>query len=153
MPRKSRGLEIVAAIREYLPHAVEQPDPITDERLMAVAVCARATFYKHVTEDSAIRREINYAREHWQIRWRPQKGRTEGDKEKDVLLAQVRAESEMGKDANRQLIAHMAQFVSNLMERGVSVAAIQSAQQDAMSHPERRVSHSGLGRNKSQRRR
>lgn len=140
MARKSRGPDIVEAISAYLIEAVKRPEPITDERLMEVADCGRATFYKYVTKGSAIEFEIEAAR-------REQKKYLEtGEGGEDELKA-LRKRLRMAEEGNRNLLALKARMTANLTLRyGIPPKVVQAAQIEPLPHPDRSFSHAGKGR-------
>jgi hypothetical protein len=138
MPRKSRGPEIIEAIRTYLVGAVKRPEPITDERLMEVAECARATFYRYVTKDSDIEGEIETAR-------REQEENVvvgDGDVEE---LKDLRKRLSVAEEGARNLTAMIVRMTDNLTRRGIPLKVILAAQREALSHPNRNFSHAGKG--------
>lgn len=139
MPRKSRGPEIIEAIRTYLVDAVKRPEPITDERLMQVTDCGRATFYKYVTKGSAIELEIEAARRE------QEENVVIGDGDVDELKA-LRKRLRVAEEGNRNLLALIARMTANLRLRyGVPIKDIQAAQRESLPHPDRRFSHAGKG--------
>ncbi|HEY0100342.1 MAG TPA: hypothetical protein VGB76_15460 [Pyrinomonadaceae bacterium] len=142
MVRKSRGSEIIGAIRKYLIDAAKQPEPITDERLMEVADCARATFYKYVTEGSEIERDIKTARAEQQ-RYMELKDTSEDEIRLEPSLRERLERAEAG---TRELLALFARMTDNLLRLGIPVEIIQAAQREAMTHPKRNFSHAGKGR-------
>lgn len=142
MPRKSRGPEIIEAIRTYLIDAVKRPEPITDERLMEVANCARATFYRYVSEGSEIEREIQAARAEQQ-RYIELEKKREGEIRLEPNLCERVERAEAG---TRELLSFVARMTENLLRLGVRAEIIQTAQRDAMPHPKRNFSHAGKGR-------
>lgn len=140
MPRKSRGPEIVEAIRTYLIDAVKRPEPITDERLMEVADCGRATFYKYVTKGSAIELEIEAARR---------------EQEENVVIVDggvdeikaLRKRLSVAEEGNRNLLALIARMTDNLTLRYlIPRKIVQAAQRESLPHPNRTFSHAGKGR-------
>ncbi len=140
MPRKSRGPEIIAAIRTYLIDAVKRPEPITDERLMEVADCGRATFYKYVTKGSAIEFEIEAAR-------REQKNYVVIDEGDENELKALRKRLRVAEEGDRNLLALIARMTANLTLRyGIPIKVIQNAQREPVPHPDRSFSHAGKGR-------
>lgn len=140
MARKSRGPEIVGAIRTYLVDAVKRPEPITDERLMQVAECGRTTFYNYVTKGSEIEIEIEEAR-------RKQKEPDEIGEEDEEELKKLRKRLRVAEEGNRNLLAMMARMTDNLRLRyGISTKVIQAAQSEPLPHPDRSFSHAGKGR-------
>lgn len=140
MARKSRGPEIIKAIRTYLVDAVKRPEPITDERLMQVANCGRATFYKYVTKGSAIELEIEAARREQKKYWEM------GEGQEDELKA-LRKRLGVAEEGNRNLLALMVRMEANLTLRyRVPMKIIQAAQREPMPHPDRSFSHAGRGR-------
>jgi hypothetical protein len=149
MPRAPREDEIVAAIREYLKEAVKGKERITDGRLMKAARCSRATFYRYVTPDSQIRREIGDAKR-LQKKRPPSDGEEPEDDPWEIIRA-LRKEVEDLKEALRGEAAFTAKFVSNLSERGVWPDVLQAAQTDAMSHPDRRYPGGGRSRSRQNR--
>ncbi len=144
MSRRSREEEIIRAIRKYLIDAVNRFEPITDERLMEKAKCARATYYKYVTNSSAIKSEINAARTK-QKRYVESVGRSEVDIGHDSNLRKRLAEAEEG---DRALLAFISRMTMNLIMKGVDIKVIQAAQREAMPHPNRSHSHAGKGRSR-----
>lgn len=140
MARKSRGPEIVEAIRTYLIDAVKRPEPITDERLIEVTDCGRTTFYKYVTKGSDIELEIEAAR-------REQKKyleTVEGDEEE---LKDLRKRLSVAEEGNRNLLALIARMTDNLtLKYGIPPKVVQAAQREPLSHPDRSFSHAGKGR-------
>lgn len=142
MPRKRREDEILIAIREYLVGAVKRLEPITDERLMEAAKCARATFYKYVTNGSEIDLEIEVActRQKKYVELVKGGGAPVGDDQD--LRKRLRAAEE----GNRELLAFIARMTANLITYRVPNEVIQRAQRDAMQHPKRSVSQAGRGR-------
>jgi len=137
MARKSRGPEIIEAIRTYLIDAVKRPEPITDERLMQVAECGRTTFYNHVTKGSEIELEIEAAR-------RKQKEPVEiiGEDE----LKDLRKRLRVAEEGNRNLLALIARITDNLTLRyGIPSKIVQAAQREPLPHPDRSFSHAGRG--------
>ncbi|MCA1565743.1 MAG: hypothetical protein LC803_08925 [Acidobacteria bacterium] len=142
MPRKSRRPEIIESIRAYLPSAEKRLESITDERLMDVAGCGRATFYKYVSEGSEIELEINASRERQKkyVKSVERGDITGGD---DIAMRKRLGQAEEG---NRNLLAFIARMTDNLRNYGVPSDVIQSAQQEAMTHPDRSYSHAGKGR-------
>jgi hypothetical protein len=151
MPRPSRENEIVAAIREYLKEAVNGKERMTDGRLMKAAKCSRAPFYRYVTPDSQIRREIEGAKK-LQKKGRGPDGEEPEDDPREIVKA-LRKEVEDLKGALREGEAFTVKFVSNLSDWGVPPAVLQAAQTDAMSHPDRRYPGGGRSRNRQNRRR
>jgi hypothetical protein len=142
MPRKSREGEIVKAIREYLVGAVNRFESITDERLMKVANCARATYYKYVIKDSEIDIEIAVARA-------KQRKYVESVKRGDVPVGDdldLRKRLKEAEEGNRQLLAFIASMTANLIMYNVPLKVIQRAQREAIPHPNRSYSHAGRGR-------
>lgn len=140
MARKSRGSEIVGAIRTYLVAAVKHPEPITDERLMQVAECGRTTFYNYVTKGSEIELEIEEAR-------RKQKEPDEISEEDEEELKKLRKRLRVAEEGNRNLLAMIARMTDNLRLRyGISIKVIQAAQSEPLPHPDRSFSHAGKGR-------
>ena len=142
MPRKNREEEIIQVIREYLVIAVKGLEPITDEHLMKVANCARATFYKYITKDSAIHIEIEVARAAQNKYIQLVKMGLDTRKND----AELRKKLEEANATKRELLAFISRMTANLLQYGVPVAKIQAAQHDAMPHPNRGVSHAGRGR-------
>lgn len=142
MPRKRREDEILIAIREYLVGAVKRLEPITDERLMEAAKCARATFYKYVTKGSEIDLEIEVActKQKKYVELVKGCGTPVGDDQ------DLRKRLKEAKEGNRELLAFIARMTANLITFRVPNEVIQRAQQDAMQHPKRSVSHAGRGR-------
>lgn len=149
MPQQYRGLKIISTIRDHLKVAIKSLNPITDESLILVACCSRATFYKYVTKDSEIEREIKTAR----IKQRKYANSKNQPPEKDQeqIIADLRAGWEQDKEGNRSLLAFHAQVISNLLEKGVPPSVIQEAEGRAMTKPNRSVSHAGSGRGKKNR--
>jgi hypothetical protein len=145
VPRKKRDDEIIRAIREYLTGAVQGLEDITDRRLMKVAKCAPATFYKYVSEDSVIENEIEAARVK-QKRYAETAKRQDGKDDSNSILRERLIEAEEGA---RKLLAFIAQMTENLARYGVPTELIQRAQREAMSHPNRSLSHSGRGRRRT----
>jgi hypothetical protein len=142
VPRRPRKEEIIRAIRDYLNTDVNSLEPITDERLMKAANCARATFYKYVTKGSTIEVEINVAR------IRQEKDAEAARSGKDAIgndseLRKRLVEAEAGA---RELLAYIARFTSNLIYHGVQTEVLQAAAQEAMAHPNRSLSYAGRGR-------
>lgn len=143
VPRRSREEEIKGAVRKYLTEAMKGLEPITDERLINVVGCARATYYKYVTKGSAIETEIEAARVK-QKRY-AEKAKPRGDAT-DWSLRKRLEESEEG---NRELLAFIARMTANLIKYGVPARTVQAAQRDAMPHPDRSFSHIGKGRQRN----
>jgi hypothetical protein len=139
MARKSRGPEIIEAIRTYLIDAVKRPEPITDERLMEVAECGRTTFYKYMTKGSEIELEIEAAR-------REQRKYLEMGEGKDDELKRVRKRLNVAEEGDRNLTAMIVRMTDNLTRRGIPLKVILAAQREALSHPNRNFSHAGKGR-------
>lgn len=140
MPRKSRGPEIIKAIRTYLPDAIKRPEPITDERLMQVAECGRTTFYNYVTEGSEIELEIEVARR------KQEENLVIGDGEEDELK-DLRKRLRIAEEGNRKLLALIARMTDNLTVRyGIPSKIVQAAQREPLPHPDRSFSHAGRGR-------
>jgi hypothetical protein len=140
MARKSRGPEIIEAIRAYLIDAVKRPEPITDERLLRVADCGRTTFYKYVTKGSDIEGEIEAAR-------REQKKYLEIGEGDEDELKRLRKRLREAEEGNRNLLARIARMTANLSLRyGIPVKVIQAAQSKPIPHPDRNFSHAGRGR-------
>jgi hypothetical protein len=140
MARKSRGPEIIEAIRTYLVDAAKRPEPITDERLMEVADCGRATFYKYVTKGSTIELEIEAARR---------------EQEENVVISDggvdelksLRKRLRVAEEGNRNLLAMMARMTDNLTLRYlIPSKTVQAALREALPHPDRSFSHAGKGR-------
>lgn len=145
MPRKSRKEEIIEAIREYLVGAVKRLEPITDERLMKAASCARATYYNYVTKGSVIESEIEVARRKQKKYAKSVKASTDEIGNEPSLRKRL-VEAEEG---NRRLLALIAKMIANLTTKyGVPANVVQAAQLDKMPHPDRRLSHAGRGRRK-----
>lgn len=142
MPRKSREEEIIKAIRKYLREAMNGLESITDGRLMKVANCARATFYKYVAKGSDIEREIEVARNR-QKKYAESLRRRKDPIGHDPGLGKRLEGAEAG---NRELLAFISLMTANLIKYGVPVEVIQASQQDAMPHPDRSYSHAGKGR-------
>jgi hypothetical protein len=151
MPRQPRGEEIVEAIRQYLKGAAQDSEPITDGLLMGVAKCSRAPFYKYVTKDSQIRREIGDARAQQKKKSRAE-GRGPAEPDHAAINTKLRGENEELKVALRGLEAYVARLISNLTERGVSATVLQAAQTDAMSKPDRRYPTRGRSRSRKKHR-
>lgn len=152
MPRKSRGVEIEGAIREYIRDAVYSDLPLTDEKLMEVAQCSRATFYKYVFDGSTIEREVEQARN----RQKKNAGTNKGGSrlsDAEITIKQLREEAKNAKLGAKELAAVQVSFVANLIELGVPPAIVDKAQRDAMSKPDRRVSRAGYPRNRTAKRR
>lgn len=140
MPRKSRGPEIIKAIRTYLPDAVKRPEPITDERLMKVAECGRATFYRYVTKGSEIELEIETAR-------REQKNNVVIDDGDEDEVKAIRKRLRVAEEGDRNLLALIARMTANLNLRyGIPIKVIEAAQREPVPHPDRSFSHAGRGR-------
>lgn len=140
MARKSRGPEIIEAIRTYLVDAVKRPEPITDRRLMEVAECGRATFYRYVTKGSDIEREIEAARRE------QEENVVIGVGDVDELKA-LRKRLSVAEEGDRNLLALIARMTANLTLRyGVPIKVIQDAQREPVPHPDRSFSHAGKGR-------
>ena len=142
LPRKSRRPEIIESIRAYLPGAEKRLESITDARLMDVAGCGRATFYKYVSEGSEIELEINASRER-------QKNYAKSVKMGDITGGDdiaMRKRLECAEEGSRSLLAFIARMTDNLRNYGVPLGVIQRAQQEAMTHPDRSYSHAGRGR-------
>lgn len=140
MPRKSRGPEIIEAIRTYLVDAVKRPETITDERLMEVADCGRATFYKYVTKGSEIEREIEAARRE------QEENVVIADGDVDELKA-LRKRLRVAEEGNRNLLAMIARMTDYFTLRyGIPIKVIQAAQSEPLPHPNRNFSHAGKGR-------
>lgn len=146
MPQPYRGLKIVSSIRDHLKVAIKGLNPITDESLMLVACCSRATFYKYVTHGSEVEREIERARVKQQKYANSKKQPPRKDHEQ--IIADLRAGQEQQKEGNRSLLAFHAQVISNLVEMGVPPSVIQEAESRAMTKPNRSMSHAGRGRRK-----
>jgi hypothetical protein len=142
LARKSRESEIIGAIRKYLIGAVKRLEPITDERLMEAAKCGRATFYKYVTKDSEIERDIQKARTEQQ-----QHIELGNNGEDEVRLEpSIRERLERAEAGTRELLALFARMTANLIRLGVPIEIIQIAQREALPHPNRKFSHAGKGR-------
>jgi len=145
MPRKSRGEEIISAICEYLVGAVRGLEPITDERLMEVADCSRATFYKYVTKGSEIELKIERARIE-QRKYAASEADPEDEAEPEPNW---REKFEAANAGNRELLALFVRMKANLTIRyGIPENVVQAALSDAMPHPNRSVSHAGKGRSR-----
>lgn len=143
MSRKSREAEIIEAIRKYLAGAVKHPEPITDERLMKAASCARATYYKYVIKDSLIGCEIEVARRKQKKYAKSVEG-SEDEIGNETGLRKRLIEAEEG---NRRLLALIAKMIANLTTKyGVPANVVLAAQLDEIPHPDRRLSHAGRGR-------
>jgi hypothetical protein len=140
MARKSRGTEIIGAIRTYLVDAVKRPEPITDQRLMEVAECGRATFYRYVTKGSEIEREIEAAR-------RKQKQDVDAGEEDGEELKKLRKRLREAEEGNRNLLALIVRMTANLnLKYRIPIKVIQAAQSEPLPHPDRSFSHAGKGR-------
>jgi hypothetical protein len=142
MPRKSRELEILASIREYLKHAVCGLAPITDDKLMEAANCARATFYRYVAKESQIEGEIETARRQQEKYACGVLGEGQ-QKDTNHVITEERAKRENAEEGTRTLLGYHARLISNLMERGVSMEVLDRAQRAALSMPDRSFSHAG----------
>jgi len=145
MPQRNREQEIITAIREHLKVAKTGSERITDQSLMTVVNCKRATFYKYVKKGSKIRSEIKDA----QIEQRknpdaPERGTQQRDSKH--VMAELRAELAQVKEANRGLLADYAQLIDNLKSKMVSDELIQWAQTTPIKKPDRSVSHAGRSR-------
>jgi hypothetical protein len=139
MARKSRGPEIIEAIRTYLVDAVKLREPITDERLMQVADCGRTTFYNYVTKGSEIELEIMAAR-------REQKKDLEIGEGDEDELKKLRKRLRDAEEGNRNLLALIARMTANLSLRyGIPIKVIQAAQSEPLPHPDRNFSHTRRG--------
>jgi hypothetical protein len=143
VPQKSRKEEIITAISDFLIDAVKGREPITDERLMEAADCARATFYKYVTKGSEIENKIEKARAEQERYLQSLTQRNEGIIGADSDCHKRLIEAETGA---RELLAFVPRFIANLIRRNVKIQDIQAAQREAMPHPNRDVSHAGKGR-------
>lgn len=146
MPRKKREEEIVKAVREYLTHAEKGLQQITDDRLIKASNCARATFYKYVTEGSMIEREIETARRRQEAYAKALESSGAEVREETTRKRLVEAE-----EGNRKLLALVATMTANLIRQGIPARVIQAAQSDAITHPTRSYSHAGKGRRKRRR--
>lgn len=142
VPRKSREEEIINAIRAHLVEAVKRLETITDERLMKAAKCARATYYKYVTEGSAIEFEIDVARTKQRLYAESVRRATSSARDNQDLKRRLQEAEEGG----RALLALISRMTENLLKRGIKARDIQAAQREAMPHPNRSFSHAGKGR-------
>jgi hypothetical protein len=141
--RKSREKEIIGAIRKFLTEAVKGLEPITDERLINAAGCARATYYKYVTKGSAIQAEIEAASV------KQKKYAEKANPRLDNADQALRKRLEKSEEGNRELLAFISRMTANLIKYGVPSETIQAAQREAMSHPDRSFSHTGKGRRRN----
>jgi AcrR family transcriptional regulator len=142
VPREKREEEIIRALNKYLKGAVKGLEAITDKRLMKAAKCAPATFYKYVSKDSVIEREIEAARAK-QKRYADAVKRRGAKEGSSSNLRKRLIEAEEGA---RELLAFIARMTENLSRAGVPIEVIQRAQQEAMPHPNRNFTHAGRGR-------
>jgi hypothetical protein len=109
---------------------------------MAAADCARATFYRYVSEGSEIEHEIRAARAEQQ-RYIELEKKREGEFRLEPNLRERLERAEAG---TRELLALFARMTENLLRLGVRAEIIQTAQREAMPHPKRNFSHAGKGR-------
>jgi type VI protein secretion system component VasF len=109
--------------------------------LIKVANCARATFYRYVTEGSEIELEIQKARAE-QRKYIESITEGDGDVEREASSRERRERAEAGA---RELLAFITRMTENLQRLGVEAKIIQAAQREAMPHPQRSFSHVGKG--------
>jgi hypothetical protein len=105
---------------------------------MFVSNCSRATFYKYVTKGSEIEREIEVAR--YSQRKYLESLRDDNRDDPQIIISALRLDLDAQKEANRQLLANTANFISNLIESGIPISIIQACQERAMSKPNRSIS-------------